>query len=145
MRSAVNIEDRSNGIELIFVPLGIGARAVGELFLPGKKDEANRVLRPDPKTLENPRGFENRRNPRPIVIGALRGVPVVKVRGQQYCFARVVSGKIGNDVALRAWFSSKRILYVEANLDLTLGKQSAQKCRIFAGNRQNRQRRARIK
>src|SRR5579863_9773973 len=98
----------------------------------------------DMQELEDARGLEHGGDTRAVVVRALRGIPVVKVRAEKHHFAGIGTLNIGDHVALfaRTW---EGILDIEAYFYIAMDKQAAKKSGVFAGDGENRERSSGVK
>src|SRR5215475_4967631 len=117
MRAAVYVEHGASVVKFVLVTLDVRPGTVGQLFFAGKEYETDRMLWPDAQALENSRRFENDCHPSAVIVRALCRIPIVKMRSQQYFFARVFSRKISNDVAFCSRTSAEAVLCVDLHPD----------------------------
>ncbi len=144
VRAGIDIEDGANSFELVFMLLDVSARTVRKLLFPGKKYEANGVLGLDSQQLENARGFQHRGDARAVVVRALRGIPGIEMSAEQHHLAGVGAFDVGDNIAFFSG-TGERIVNVEADFDIALGEEAAEKGGVFAGDGDYWQRRVRIK
>src|SRR5215470_6571575 len=79
-RSTIDVENGARVVQFVLMLLHVRPRAIGELFFPRKENKSNGVLWPNPESLKNARGFQNNGDSGAIIIGALRGIPIVEMR-----------------------------------------------------------------